>query len=394
MAKLFLTAIDLNGNELQNGVIQNLATPPSTPTAGRIYYDTNFNKIGYFDGTNWIYAALSSVSGTLPITASTDVNGAVTIAINAATGSLPGSMSAADKTKLDAATAANVINTLVIRDASGNFAANLITMNQGTVTNAPVNATDIVNKAYVDGLAQGLDVKLSVRAATTANITLSGTQTIDGVALIAGDRVLVKDQTTGTENGIYVVAAGAWARSTDADSNDEVTAGLFTFIEEGATLGDSGWVLSTDQAIVLGTTSLTFIQFSSAGTILAGAGLLKTGSTIDIVNAGGLIVGTNDLAVDFASVAETDAKTVTNKAVTPADLVNHPKKYVQTGVSIGTAPGLQTITHNLGMRPTQVTIIDSTTFVEYECEVTHTTTNAITILATGLTKTVIVACVG
>lgn len=393
MAKMFLTAVDLNGNELQNGVLQNLASAPGTPSAGRIYYDTVLNKIGYYNGSAWIYAAVSSVSGTLPITAS-NTNGAITIAINAATGSTAGSMSATDKTKLDAATASNVVSTLVLRDGSGNFAANLITMNQGTVTNAPVNPTDIVNKAYADGLAQGLDVKESVRVATIGDITLSGTQTIDDIAVIAGDRVLVKAQIDGEDNGIYIVAAGAWSRATDADTSAEVSPGLFTFVEEGTVNADTGWVLSTNGPITLGTTPLVFVKFSSAGTILAGAGLTKTGDTIDVVNGGGLIVNANDVAVDFASTVETDAKSVTNKAVTPAGLVNHPRRYSVTGISIGTTPGVQTITHNLGTRAVVVSVIDSTTYEEYEVDVVHATTNTITIDATGSTKTVIVTVIG
>lgn len=111
-------------------------------------------------------------------------------------------------------------------------------------------------------------------------IVLSGTQTIDGVSLIAGDRVLVKDQGSGSphvDNGIYVVAAGAWARADDADENDEFNAGMFCFIEEGAENGNSGWVCSTDNPIVVDTTPTEFVQFSSAGDYQAGQGLTLTG---------------------------------------------------------------------------------------------------------------------
>jgi hypothetical protein len=110
-----------------------------------------------------------------------------------------------------------------------------------------------------------VDWKESVRAATTANITLSGTQTVDGVALIAGDRVLVKDQATGSQNGIYVVAAGAWARATDADAPGEVTAGMATFTSEGALNGNKAWVLITDDPITLDTTPLAFTQMAGSG---------------------------------------------------------------------------------------------------------------------------------
>lgn len=146
----------------------------------------------------------------------------------------------------------------------------------------PVNPQDAATKNYVDAVKQGLDPKDSVRVATTANITLSNTQTVDGVALTVGNRVLVKNQSTASQNGIYVVASGAWTRATDFDTSAKVTSGAFTFVEEGAINGDSGWVLTTDGAVTLGTTSLTFVQFSGAGQITAGEGLTKTGNTLDV----------------------------------------------------------------------------------------------------------------
>lgn len=163
----------------------------------------------------------------------------------------------------------------------------------------PTNAQDAATKAYVDALKQSLDIKDSVKAATTANITLSGTQTIDGIALSIGDRVLVKNQSTGSENGIYVVASGSWTRSTDADTSAKVTPGLFVFVEQGTANGDNGYVLTTD-AVTLGTTALTFTQFSGAGQITAGAGLTKSGNTLDIGGTTDRITINAD-SVDIAS---------------------------------------------------------------------------------------------
>ncbi len=161
----------------------------------------------------------------------------------------------------------------------------------------PVSDTDAATKAYVDAARSGLDVKQSVRAATTGNISLSGTQTIDGIGLSANDRVLVKNQTLPEENGIYDVKVGAWTRSTDADSNAEVTPGLFCFVEEGSVQADTGWGLSADGAITLGATALPFTQFSSAGIIIAGAGLTRTGNTLDIGENDGIQVNANDITV-------------------------------------------------------------------------------------------------
>lgn len=129
----------------------------------------------------------------------------------------------------------------------------------------PVAGTDAATKAYADSVASGLDLKASVRVATTANITLSGTQTIDGIAVIANDRVLVKNQSTGANNGIYLCAAGAWSRATDADTSAEVTTGMFVFVESGTAHGGQGWVLTTPPTITLGSTALTFTQFSDNG---------------------------------------------------------------------------------------------------------------------------------
>jgi hypothetical protein len=174
----------------------------------------------------------------------------------------------------------------------------------------PTAAQDAATKNYVDTLSQGLDPKQSVRAATTANITLSGAQTIDGIALIAGDRALVKDQTTTANNGIYVVAAGAWTRATDMDTWFEVPSS-YVFVESGTVNADSGWVCTSDPGGTLGTTAVTWAQFTGGGAVSAGAGLTKTGSTLDVVGtASRILVNADSIDIDAGYVGQTSITTL------------------------------------------------------------------------------------
>ena len=147
----------------------------------------------------------------------------------------------------------------------------------------PVSNQDAATKYYVDSVAQGLDTKASVVAATTANITLSGTQTIDGIAIVAGDRVLVKNQTTTSANGIYVAQTTAWTRSTDADTWNELIS-AYVFVEQGTTQADTGWVCTVNAGGTLGTTAVIWAQFSGAGSYTAGTGLTLTGTAFSITN--------------------------------------------------------------------------------------------------------------
>jgi len=191
-----------------------------------------------------------------------------------------------------------------------------------TVTQDPTAALDLATKQYVDAVAQGLDPKASCVAATTANITLSGTQTIDGVALIAGDRCLVKDQTLSQNNGIYLVAAGAWTRATDMDSWLEVP-GAFTFIEQGTAYADTGWVCTSNAGGTLGTTPITWVQFAGVGSYTAGTGLTLTGTQFSLTAPVTVALGgTNATNATDARTNLVAAKSGTNSDITELYALN------------------------------------------------------------------------
>ena len=158
-----------------------------------------------------------------------------------------------------------------------------------TLSGAPTQDAHAATKAYVDNVTAGINFHQPVRVATTGNITLSGTQTIDGVSLSVGDRVLVKDQTTQTENGIYVVASSSWTRATDADNtpDGELKGGDFTLVLEGTVNSGYGYVCSNTSAITIGTTNVTYAAFNAAKAVTAGSGLTEsTPGTIDIATGG------------------------------------------------------------------------------------------------------------
>ena len=208
----------------------------------------------------------------------------------------------------------------------------------------PTGDNDAANKGYVDGVAQGLDVKDSVVATTTANGTLSTAfangQSIDGVTLQTGDRILIKNQSTASQNGIYNVnASGAPSRATDMATGGNA-AGAFVFVEQGTTNAENGFVCTSDTgSAVVGTNNLTFAQFSGAGQIIAGDGLDKSGNTlsVDLKANGGLVIESTELAVklDASSITGTLAigdggtgATTASAALTALGLSNYAKTLI------------------------------------------------------------------
>ena len=245
------------------------------------------------------------------------------------------------------------------------LATSAVDLNNQKITNLtdPTNPQDAANKRYVDAAVVGIDWKASVRVATTAAVTLAtgleNGDTLDGVTLATGDRVLVKNQTDATENGLYVVAtSGAPTRSSDADTAAEITASFAVFVEEGTVNSDSGWTLTNNGTITVGTSELSFTQFTGLGQITAGDGLTKTANTLNVVPGDGLAVTADSVKIDRAVVVT---------------------KYA-TNVGDGTNTSY-TITHNLATRDVIVSLFDNASpYAEVMADVEHSTTNTITLL--------------
>lgn len=299
MAQRFVTNLNLNQNQLINGTFEVVATDPNTNVFdGRMIFNSNEGTIKVWDATSATWrkmltgVTVSNSSDTGSALTVSESNGYITLTPNLVTSASAGVMSASDKAKLDAATHLDSIGTLVMRDSSGRYRAA-----------TPVDGLDVANKSYVDSARTGLDVKASVKVATTVEGALSTAfaagQVVDGYTLVAGDRILIKNQSNTEDNGIYIVQpSGAPVRAEDADTSVEVTPGLFTFVEQGTTNADSGWVLITDGNINLGVTGLEFSLFSVAGNILAGDGLSKTGDVLSVnVDGVGLEIVSDDLRI-------------------------------------------------------------------------------------------------
>jgi len=403
MATKFVTNIDLNQNQILNGRLESLASDPGSGNfEGRLIYNTTEDVIKVYTGSAWRKAIHALASNTNALTVS-ESNGTATYSIaNSVASGDAGLLSGTDKQKLDDATSVNTASKLAIRDGSGRLQVS-----------TPAADLDAANKAYVDAARTGLDVKASVRAATTVALTLSSDlengDTLDGVTLATGDRVLVKNQGTGAENGIYIVAAsGAPSRSTDADSNAEVTPGMFTFVEEGTTNADSGWVMTNDGAITVGTTALTFALFSVAGTIFAGDGLSKSGDVLNVntksdgglqitsdeleikvdAGTGGLETTAGGLAITTVNITEggtnaaTEADARDNLAATSASGLTTTTPTIARIASDTIGDGSATsfvITHNLGTRDVVIQVYDAASYDTIIADTIRTSTTTATI---------------
>lgn len=248
--------------------------------------------------------------------------------------------------------------------AGAKFYQGIDTQNQRVQNvGSPSVSTDAANKAYVDGLVQGLSWKTAVRAATTTTGTLATAyangQVIDGVTLATGDRILLKNQSAGAENGIYTVnASGAPTRATDMDASSEAVNNTTVMVSEGTTLADTAWTLTNNGVITLGTTALTWAQVGGGATYTAGNGINISSNIITAVvkGSGGLLVDGTGLYVDTSIVSRKYAANIGNGSNTSL-----------------------TVNHNLGTRDVDVTIYNASTYELIYADVVFTDTNNVTV---------------
>lgn len=270
------------GVSLASGVA---SSRPAFGTAGRFYYATDTNALSYDSGSAW-----ASIQA--PLTGDVTTSGSV--ATLAASGVTAGTYT---KVTVDAKGRVTVGANLASGDVTTALGYTPVNLNGDTMTGLLILSGDsvtglgAVTKNQLDAAITGLSWKNQVKAATTANITLSGTQTVDGVALIANDRCLVKNQTTTSQNGIYLVASGSWTRSADSDTPDEIN-GEAVYVQLGTLNKATGWT-QTATVTTLGTDPVTYAQFSGSGAYVAGTGLSLTGNTFANTGVLSLIAGTN-----------------------------------------------------------------------------------------------------
>jgi hypothetical protein len=462
MSRKFLVSIDLNKNELQNAVIQNLATAPATPLAGQVYYNTADNQLYIYNGTRWEVAGNAVQSGTLaarPAAATVDSgtiyyatdnylfyysNGSAwaqtnqfgTVTAQTSYGASSGNGSSTDYARADHTHGTPALGTATpnaITGAAGSAGtattpskedhvhafAPTTDLNMGgyklTALATPVSSTDAANKQYVDDVAQGLNIHAASYAATTANLnatysngtsgvgatlTNAGTQAAfatDGTTPSLNDRILVRLQTNTAQNGIYTlttVGSGStnWVltRATDFDTPTEIAGGDFTFVDNGTTLANTGWV-NVDEVNTVGTDPIVFQQFSGAGTYTASNGVVLNGTVFSFAPRSGYGLQTGatgaeiklattsglNLSSDLAVGAGAGIQVLTNTvAIDTAVVVT---KYA-ANVGDGSATSY-TITHNLGTRDVIVSVYEASgSYAEVICDVNHATTNTITLL--------------
>lgn len=285
--------------------------------------------------------------------------------------------------------------------AAKKFLSGIDLLNQRVVNVADASsATDAVTLQQLQAYVKGLTWKAAVRAASTTNVTVSAPGgTIDGVSLNAGDRVLLKNQATASQNGIYVYngAATPLTRADDAtdavgspDNVQTLKAGITTYVTEGTVQPDTAWTLTTDNPITVGTTNLTFVQLGGGTTYTAGNGIAFNSNAISVTPAtnGGITVAAGGVSVTLQansglSLSSTGLAVGAGSGITVSgntvaiDTTKVVQKYSAT-IGDGTTTSV-VVTHNLGTRDAHVVIYDSASYAEVEVDVVHTSINTVTI---------------
>jgi len=313
-------ATTLTGYVYGNGTSAMTAstTIPTTALSGTVTNAQIANPQVTYNGVTVALGASGTITATATnaLTIGTGLSGtsyngstAVTIAIDSTVATLTGIQTLTNKSISGSTnTFTNIPNSGLTNSsltigatniALGGTSLTLGGLTSVTVTQDPVSGLQLATKQYVDAVAQGLNVKPAVLLATTANITLSGEQSIDGFTT-SSSRVLVKNQSTQANNGIYVSNASTWTRAVDAATWAQLIS-AFVFVEQGTTQADTGWVCTVDPGGTLGVTAVTWTQFSGAGTYTAGTGLTLTGSVFSLTNPVSIALGgTNSTATPTA----------------------------------------------------------------------------------------------
>lgn len=345
-----VSPLDLAQNELRNAVLQSLAAAPSSPKPGQWYFDSAGGVAKVWNGSSWRPVDPSALSdGSIPLTA---------LATNP--------LARANHTGQQPASTISDLASTVQGYRLDQFAAptGVVSWNGQRISNVadPAAAQDAATRAYVDNAVQsaaaGIDSKPSVRVIATANVTLSGLQTIDGITVAAGDRILCAAQTVGAQNGVYVAASGVWSRAADAAATGEITPGAFWFVEEGSTYGKTQWRCNNTGVITVGTTSIAIVQFGAAALYSNGNGLTLTGTTfaVQAVAAGGLTVGAGGVQVDPAVVARKFSATITGDGATASFTLNPALGTTDLVVFVRDATGAQVLVDVQVVSATAVTL--------------------------------------
>lgn len=292
--------IDMTQNELQNAVLHKLAGAPSSPVEGQVYTNSGTHIAYYWNLTEWV---------PMDARARTNIPNSALATDPLARANHTGTQTASTISDFDTQVRSSRLDQMTAPTASVSFNSQKLT-NLGAPTAGSNDAARIVDvETAVQSAAAGIDNKPSVRALANTNITLSGAQTIDGVSVIAGDRVLVRGQSTASQNGSYVAAAGAWSRATDGDATGELTPGAFWYVEEGTTYGKTQWRIENTGAITVGSTAITINQFGAAAGYTEGDGILFTGNiiSVEVVSGGALVVGASGVDIDVSKVVQKKA---------------------------------------------------------------------------------------